>query len=228
MDNRSSKSTLIRQVIFGWHDGIFTTLGFVSGATGLFRDNYTIFLAGLAALVAEGISMGVSNYQSVKSQNDLVDKEVKREKFEMRTKPKEEWKEVYEIYLKKGLSKKKAEKLANIISSNKKAWLRTMMAEELGLSLEKEKPLSSAVEIGVAAWIGAFIPIFPYLLFKTEMVALLSAVAFSMIFLFLVGVFKTRFTMQSWWKEGLKLMMTAVLTAVVTYSIGLGFNYLIG
>ena len=212
--------TGVRDIVFGVHDGILTVLGFVSGAAGIFSDSRTLFFTGLAGMIAEGISMGVGEYQSIKAQNDIIEHQRHIEEHEIQSKPKEEFDEVYQIYRKKGFSKQEATKIAKKITANKKQWVDTMMIEELGFSpRQTENPMRDAVIIGIASFLGGFIPILSYLFLAKQQAFIMSAVLSAGVVFFL-GVLKSWYSGKKWLASGLKMMAVALFTAVVTYYIG--------
>ena len=67
----SSGGDFIREFIYGGVDGGVTTFAVVAGATGAHFDNAVIIILGLANLVADGFSMSVGSYLSVKAQFEL-------------------------------------------------------------------------------------------------------------------------------------------------------------
>lgn len=210
----------VRNIVFGVHDGVLTVLGFVSGAAGIFADSRTIFFTGLAGMIAEGISMGVGEFQSIRAQNEIIANQRRIEEEEIRTKPKIEFEEVCDIYCKKGFSKKEAQDIAKRITANKQRWVDTMMAEELGFPTQrKENPLRDAWIIGIASFVGGFIPILSYLFFGKEP-AFLVSIVLSALVLFFLGVLKARYAAGKWLSSGLKMMAVALLTALITYYIG--------
>lgn len=217
----------MRGIVFGVHDGVLTILGFVSGAAGLLADHKIIFLTGLAGMVAEGISMGVGEYQSVKVQNEILEREIQRESEEIETIPAEEEKEVYSIYRNKGLTDKEATLVTKCITRNKASWLHTMIVEELGLSPEKENPIRASLIMAIASFLGGAIPLVSYL-FLEKHTALLASILFSVIVVFSLGAFKTRYTGKVWWKSGSSMMLIATAVAITTYFIGLGISKLGG
>ncbi len=210
----------VREIVFGVHDGGLTVLGFVSGAAGIFADSRTIFFTGLAGMIAEGISMGVGEYQSITAQNEIIEHQRRVEEQEIRTKPKLEFREICDIYCKKGFSKIEARKIALRITANRKQWVDTMMTEELGFPPNhRESPLRNGVIIGLASFIGGFIPIASYLFFAKGP-AVLASVVLSAFVGFFRGVLKGRYPGKPWLSAGIKLMVVALLTAVVTFYIG--------
>ena len=57
----------LRDLIYGANDGIITTFAVVAGVTGGSLSSRAVLIVGLANLLADGISMGVGNYLSIRS-----------------------------------------------------------------------------------------------------------------------------------------------------------------
>ena len=57
----------IRDLIYGANDGIITTFAVVAGVTGGQLSSGAILIVGVANLLADGLSMGVGNYLSIRS-----------------------------------------------------------------------------------------------------------------------------------------------------------------
>jgi VIT1/CCC1 family predicted Fe2+/Mn2+ transporter len=57
----------IRDLIYGANDGIITTFAVVAGVTGGNLSSGAILIVGVANLLADGLSMGVGNYLSIRS-----------------------------------------------------------------------------------------------------------------------------------------------------------------
>lgn len=58
--------------VYGGIDGAITTLAIMAGAIGASLSPVVVIILGFANLAADGFSMGVSDYLSTRSQNDLV------------------------------------------------------------------------------------------------------------------------------------------------------------
>ena len=63
-------------LVYGANDGIITTFAVVSGVVGASLANKVIVILGLANLLADGLSMGASNYLARRShlENELADR----------------------------------------------------------------------------------------------------------------------------------------------------------
>ena len=54
-------------LVYGANDGIITTFAVVAGVTGGSLSSRTVMIVGMANLLADGLSMGVGNYLSIRS-----------------------------------------------------------------------------------------------------------------------------------------------------------------
>ena len=62
----------IRDVIYGANDGLITTFAVVAGVAGGGLSSRTMLIIGAANLVADGLSMGVGNYLSIRSHESAL------------------------------------------------------------------------------------------------------------------------------------------------------------
>lgn len=62
----------IRDVIYGANDGIITTFAVVAGVTGGTLSTRIVLIVGVANLLADGLSMGVGNYLSIRSHESAL------------------------------------------------------------------------------------------------------------------------------------------------------------
>ena len=104
-------------------------------------------LAGVAGLVAGAMSMAAGEYVSVSSQRDAELADIEIEKGELEREPRAELKELAAIYVKRGLDKDLALKVAEQLSAGDR--LGAHIRDELGLD---PSSLSQPLQ---AAWISA-------------------------------------------------------------------------
>lgn len=216
----SRKGRAIREVVFGMHDGLITTLGFLSGVNAATASWRLIVIAGLAEAFAQTLSMGFGAYLSTKSEREFYQREIARERLEIETAPENERDEIREIYRSKGFSKDEIEIMVARLTANRELWLKAMMMEELGLIEERfDNPIRVGLLIGVSSSVGAFLPIFPYFFLELNS-AFTASVAVAASALFATGAGKTVLTRRVWWKSGLEMMGIGLLVAVAGYGIG--------
>ena len=84
------ESNYIRDIIFGFGDGINTSLGIVAGVGGALIAADVVILAALVGMFTGAKAMAVQNYLAVKSQREILESEIKREELEIKNMPNEE------------------------------------------------------------------------------------------------------------------------------------------
>ena len=218
----------IRDFILGFQDGLVNILGLVLGVASAVKDTKIVLISGLAATFAESISMAAVAYTSNKAAHQYYESQLEKEKGEIKEIPDTEVEEIRDIYYKKGFRGNQLKSIVNKITSNKKLWLDTMMAEELKLYTEDyENPIKSGFVVGASAVIGSLIPILPFFFLEIK-IGMLYALILSVITLFIVGAAKAKVTIGSWKKSGFEMAAIGTIAALAGYIIGslLGVVYL--
>ena len=105
----------------------------MAGYTG---GSEVVLAAGLAGTLASALSMGAGAYLASKSQREVYESEVARERAEIEEDPHEELLELELFYQLKGLSAEEARAMAERLQKKPKQFLRALVHEELGLSEE--------------------------------------------------------------------------------------------
>ncbi len=214
------ESSYIRDVVFGFGDGVNTSLGIVAGVGAAEVAAGIVILAALVGMFTGAKAMAVQNYLAVKSQREILESEIKRELYEIEHLPERERQEIEEIYKAKGFEGEELQKIVNKIISNKDVWLKTMLTEELGLNLEiAGHPLKSAFTMFGAFLLGGILPIIPFF-FTGGLVALMIAVGVSITSSFIVGAIKSRMAQKNWIKGGIEMAGLGTGIALVGYGIG--------
>jgi vacuolar iron transporter family protein len=213
----------IGDAIYGVNDGLGAVFGIVSGMAGYTGGSEVVLAAGLAGTLASALSMGAGAYLASKSEREVYESEVSRERTEIEEDPHEELLELELFYQLKGFSADEARTMAERIQQEPRQFLRTLVHEELGLSEESfPNPWRSTVSATVSTAIGGFIPIIPFF-FTVGMPAVIASFVISTIAHFIVGASKALVTTRSWWASGAEMTIVGVLEAAVTYGLGLAF-----
>lgn len=215
-----SESSGIRDFVFGFGDGINTSLGIAAGVGGADVSSSIIILAALVGMFTGAKAMAVQNYLAVKAHRELLKSEIAREEWEIENKPELERKEIEDIYRAKGFAGKDLEMIVNKITSDKKIWLDTMLTEELKLNVEVVgSPLKSAFRMFGAFLVGGILPIIPFF-FLHGYVPLAMAVGISLSASFIVGAIKSRLAQTNIIKGGLEMAGLGTGIALVGFGIG--------
>jgi VIT1/CCC1 family predicted Fe2+/Mn2+ transporter/rubrerythrin len=215
----------VSDAIYGINDGLGAVFGIVSGVAGA-TDNqrHYVLLAGLAGMIASALSMGAGAYLAVKSEREVHEAEISREKQEIQENPQEEQEEMELFYQLQGFSEEESRTMAAKLAQDPGQMIRVMAQSELGLSEEHfRNPWVSAASAMLSTGVGAFIPIVPFF-FLGGLEAVVIAFAVSIAAHFAVGAAKSLITNRSWWASGLEMTGVGVLEAVVTYSLGRAFG----
>ena len=214
------ESSAIRDFVFGFGDGINTSLGIAAGVGGAHVASDIIILAALVGMFTGAKAMAVQNYLAVKSQRELLNSEIKRENWEIENKPDIERQEVEDIYKQKGFEGKDLEMIVNKIISDKKVWLKTMLTEELNLNLDiAGNPLKSAFRMFGAFLLGGMLPIIPFL-FGEGIAPLFVAIGISISTSFLVGAVKSKMANTNIIKGGIEMAGLGTGIALIGFGIG--------
>jgi VIT1/CCC1 family predicted Fe2+/Mn2+ transporter len=208
----------IRDATLGANDGLVSVLTLIAGVAGAARGS-VVLVAGISALVAGAISMGVGAFVSARAYRAYFLKELQRELREMREVPEVEREEIREVYRTRGFEGQALELVVDTITSDPKVWLRVMMQEELGLSQGFGQPLGAAVTVFVAFLLGGAVPVAPFV-FATGNAALITSICFTAAALMVAGGIRTRFTGERPLRAGLELVGMAAVGVGVAHGIG--------
>ncbi len=217
----------IGDAIYGVNDGLGSIFGIVSGVSGATLGNSKfVLLAGLAGMVASALSMGSGAYLAAKSEREIFEAEVARERDAVEFNEAEA-REVLSLgYQIRGLPAEEADRFVEHLARDKAQLVRALVQERLNTSEEGlSKPLTSATSGALSTAVGAFIPIIPFF-FVSGIPAVIWAAVISLIAHFAVGAAKSLITIRSWWSSGMEMTIVGAVEGVVTYVIGIGLGKL--
>jgi VIT1/CCC1 family predicted Fe2+/Mn2+ transporter len=209
----------LRAAVLGANDGIVSTASLISGvAAAPSATPSAILLAGTAGLVAGALSMAAGEYVSVSSQADTEASDVARETRELAEQPEFEKEELTQIYMKRGLDRETAVKVAEQLMA--KDSLGAHARDELHISeVTEARPIQAALTSALTFAIGAALPLLIALV--TPQDTLLPAVmAGSLVCLAALGVLGARAGGASMWKGALRVTFWGALAMAVTAAIG--------
>jgi len=220
----SSIKSYISDFVFAGIDGTVTTFAVVSGVEGASLSPSIVLILGFANLLADGFSMAVGNYMSLKSTKEYNQRVRRIEEHSVEKEPEGERQEIREIFKDKGFFGKQLEDAVDIITSDRKIWVDTMMKDELGIIEEQKSPLRGALVTFSAFNLIGFIPLLPYLIsyiihalkFQTFSIAIiLTSCA-----LFVVGSIKGKIVETNWLISGLGTLILGGIAAAIAYFVG--------
>jgi len=217
----------IGDAIYGVNDGLGAIFGIVSGVSGATLGNsHWVLLSGLAGMIASALSMGSGAYLAAKSEREIYEAEVAREReaIEMNGPEARELLSLY--YQVKGIPRDDADHVVEHLAEAPEHFLRALATERLNMTEEGlSQPFVSAWSGALSTAVGAFIPILPFFFMSGYPAVIVSAIV-SLIAHFAVGAAKSLITVRSWWASGLEMTLVGAVEGAATYVIGMGLGHL--
>ena len=219
----------IADFVYGANDGIVTTFAVVAGSAGAGLSPVIIIILGFANLVADGISMGMSNFLSLRSRLSFEQREREREEYEVEKFPDVERQEVEEIVQKWGITGDHAKAFVDDIVSDKKRWVDFMMREELNILEDPDdKPSIHGLVTFGAFLLAGLLPLIPYLFGISSQNQFNVSIVATAISLFVVGSLRSFVTNQKWFRAGVEMLVVGGFASGAAYLIGAFVKGLIG
>jgi VIT1/CCC1 family predicted Fe2+/Mn2+ transporter len=221
-EGRKQAGSWIGDAIYGVNDGLGAIFGIVSGVSGATAgDSKYVLLAGLSGMIASALSMGSGAYLASKSEKEIYDAEIARERDAIKMNPAEARELLALYYQVKGLPEEDAFHVVDHIARDPEQMLRALSSERLGATEEAlSNPMVSAGSGALSTAIGATIPIIPFF-FMSGISAVLVAGIVSLAAHFAVGAAKSLITVRSWWSSGMEMTIVGAIEGAVTYGIGI-------
>jgi VIT1/CCC1 family predicted Fe2+/Mn2+ transporter len=226
--HRIASGGFLRNVVYGFNDGLTANFGLVAGVIGASatQAHHTVIVAGVAGLIADALSMGSSGYLAAKSEQEVYANEIAMERDEIALMPEVERDELALIYEAKGMNPESAHALATEVMANPQRMLEEQVQEELGIGEPHMSPLREGWVTGCATAVGAFLPVFPFLVWSGATAVVISFVL-SMTSHFLVGAARSVFTGRGVFRSGLDMFVVGLGVAVVGYFVGEWISHLL-
>jgi VIT1/CCC1 family predicted Fe2+/Mn2+ transporter len=219
--HRVESGGFLRNVVYGFNDGLTANFGLVAGVLGATatQQHEAVVVAGVAGVIADALSMGSSGYLAAKSEQEVHDHEIAMERDEIAYMPELERDELALIYETKGMLPDAARALANEALKDPERMLQEKVQAELGIGEPTTSPMREAWITGTATAIGALLPVFPFFILRgTPAIVLAFVVAMAMHFL--VGAARSVFTGRGLIRSGIDMFVVGLGVAVVGYFTG--------
>ncbi|HEX5874141.1 MAG TPA: VIT1/CCC1 transporter family protein [Pyrinomonadaceae bacterium] len=216
----------LRDWIYGGIDGSVTTFAVVSGVAGAQLSPLIILVMGFANLFADGFSMAAGNYLGTKAEHDDLRRLEAVENRHIDMAPEGEREEIRQIFQQKGFGGEDLRRIVQLITSDRRRWVRTMLTEEYGLPYEVRSPWIAALSTFSSFFVCGLIPLLPYL-FQLTHPFLLSLIVTGAVF-FAIGSAKSRWSTASWLRSGVVTLSVGAIAAGMAYVAGVVLRTLAG
>jgi len=221
-----SSGEYVKSIIYGGLDGICSVFVSVAAVNGSQKSVVLVLILGLAKLFAGAISMGVGDWLATRAEVDMAIRERRREEWETKNYIEGEVAEMVELYIKKGVKKENAERIMQILSKNKKAFVDIMMAEELGIGLEtpNQRPYKHGLVNGGSFMGFGSVPLIAYVIVVAARISgsavFYVSIAVTVLTLVFMGVLKGKLTGSSLWKSAVITVILGAFTAFLGWLVG--------
>ncbi len=213
---------IIHRIVLGGTDGVIESIAVTAGLNGAGTAFSVIRVAGVAFAFAGAFSMFFSSYISERSEREALRKDIDRERMEIETEPEEEKQELEQLLREEGFKDKEVATIMGRVTADRELWLR----EQLRLELHKNagdvnvNPLRGAGPAGLLFFLGAVLPLLPYLFPLGRDAALLASLALALTTLFMLGGTKFTTVKEIDVRAGLEDAAIGGFAAILLYTIG--------
>ncbi len=218
---QAAKSQNISNAVLGGIDGCVTTFAVVSSSVGAGLPSSVAVIMGFANLFADGFSMAVSSYESIKAEREFIEGIRRTEEMHIDNVPKGEREEIRQIFYKKGFRGETLEQIIDTICQDKDLWIETMLTEEHGVHRASSSPLKSAITtFSSFIFVGA-IPLIPFFFTQLQMQdKFIISAGLAGIMFFSIGALKGLVFKKSISFSGLSTLLTGSMAAGLAYLVG--------
>jgi VIT1/CCC1 family predicted Fe2+/Mn2+ transporter len=217
----SSGGGWISGAIYGANDGLASVFGIVAGVSGATAGSSFVLTAGAAGAIASALSMATGAYLAERSEAEVAEANLERERAEIEAHPEEEKEELSLFYQLKGVDEQTADAMAEQLARNPDAMLKAIAVEEFGVSSADDgNAAQAAIAAGISTGLGAMIPVIPFIFTHGTLGIAISA-GVSLIAHFLVGAAKSLVTLRTWWAAGLEMTLAGLIVGGATFLVGL-------
>jgi VIT1/CCC1 family predicted Fe2+/Mn2+ transporter len=211
----------LRAAVFGVNDGLLSNASLILGIAGAGVDARFVLTSGVAGLLAGALSMAAGEYVSVRSQREMFEYQIGLERDELAEYPEEEAEELALIYQARGMELERARELAHGLVRDPAHALDTLAREELGLNPDDlGSPWGAATFSFLSFAAGATLPILPFAFGLALGPATLTAIAITLVALFLVGLAISLYTGRGALAGALRMMAIGCAAGGATWLIG--------
>ena len=227
----STAAEFLRQIVYGGNDGIVTTFAVVAGFAGAQAEGIAqiggiaVLLFGVANLLADATAMGLGEFLSARSQQDVYHATRAKEMHEIIHNLPHEAAETREILGERGMTDQDAAEMTNILSRNPEFMADFMMTYEIGMAdPTDDNPAINGLATFVSFLIFGVIPLLPYFIlpagpetFKLSVIATAAA-------LISLGLLRWWVTRERMIRSVGETVLVGGICAIIAYGVGLAFT----
>ena len=218
-EDHFESTDVVRDIVIGLSDGLTVPFALAAGL-GAVASSHLVVVAGLAEIAAGSIAMGLGGYLAARGDAEHYASELRREQDEVVHRPEDEAEEIYEIFELYKVPRAAAAPVLEALQQNPAAYVDFMMRFELGLEAPAaNRAHRSALTIAASYIAGGFVPLLPYMLLATNVVALRWSVAITLCALAVFGAVKGRLVGTGALRSALQTTLIGGAAAATAYAL---------
>ncbi len=220
----------MKQIIYGGNDGIVTTFAIVAGFAGAGMEGtaqigaVAVLLFGIANLLADATAMGLGEFLSGRSEQDVYKATRDKELYEIHNNIEMERAEMYEILADHGMDEEDAKQLTKVFERNPEFMADFMMQYEIGMSDPTgDSPALNGLATFIAFIIFGAVPLIPYFLMDPTQTTFYLSVFATFAALVALGLLRWKVTNETVYRCVGETLLVGGICAVVAFGVGLLF-----
>ena len=216
------KQRTIRELVFGFQDGILTTLGIATGVAEAEGSHWVVVVSGLLALLSGALSMGVGAYLGAKAEREVVQATIDMERREMEENPQDEFSEQVAYYKLKGFSSDEAHTIVSRLVKNPDIYLYEMIRDEFGIDprIAEHNDVRGPLSIALSFAIGALLPVLPYFFSWSGLTTAGASLALAIMGLFGIGYYAATLSGRNPWGKGAEIVCYGMAVFAISWAAG--------
>lgn len=214
-----------RDIVLGVNDGLVSIFLLVVGVVSGGLDRGQVLLTAIAGAIAGAVSMAAGEYLATKSQDEVLEAEIRLEKTHIREFREVEVAQLEDFFTEMGVSPEHIEDVVAAFADNDTALLNAMAALEFGaVDSERRSPTRAMAMSGGLFLLGSLPSVLPFAIASSVGIAVVSATVLSLAGLFSVGVVKSYVARTHWVRSGLENLVVASVGGAIAWGIGQLFD----
>jgi len=217
----------MKQIVYGGNDGIVTTFAIVAGFAGAGMEGtaqigaIAVLLFGIANLLADATAMGLGEFLSARSEQDVYRATREKELFEIKNNIEMERAEMYEILGERGMSEEDAKQLTEVFERHPEFMADFMMQYEIGMSdPSDENPIMNGLATFIAFLIFGSVPLIPYFLLNPNETTFYLSVFSTFAALAALGLLRWKVTNETMFRCVGETVLVGGICAIVAFGVG--------
>lgn len=221
----------LKQIVYGGNDGIVTTFAIVAGFAGAGAEGAAqigaaaVLLFGLANLLADATAMGLGEFLSARSQQEVFNSTFDRQKSAISADPATGVSDLKANLQARGVAETDADDLSAILMRNPEVMTEYMMQYDVGMP---DPSNSSAAMNGLFTFVSFIVlgsvPLVPYFLREPDNTTFNLSVAATFGALAGLGLLRWKATNEPMWRCVGETVLVGGICALVAFGVGVLFR----